>query len=83
AVKKILTCFIFSSVEGVQVGPAVLEGQSYFPWGTRRGDRLVPVPFRCVPVPPVPPFGTTLMSLDPFEYHLYALYHPRHEMRAC
>ena len=25
----------------------------------------------------VPPFGTTLISRNPFEYHRYPLYHPR------
>jgi hypothetical protein len=47
----------------------------YFPWGTRRGDRLVPVPFRCVPVPPVPALGTTLIRRKPFAYRLYRLSH--------
>jgi hypothetical protein len=40
-----------------------------------------PVPIRC-PVPSVPSLGTTLMIPDPFEYHLYRLYHPRNGLIA-
>ncbi len=42
------------------------------PGGVTRWDRSLS---RGVPEPLVPPFGTTLMSLEPFEYHHYPLYH--------
>ena len=43
------SCFISLRKEGVQVGPGVLRGEFDFPRGTRRGDRVVPVPIRCRP----------------------------------
>jgi hypothetical protein len=65
------------------VGPGVLRGEFWVARGTRTRDRVVPIEFRGVPVPLVPPFGTALTRQKPFEYPLYPLSHLEARLRCA
>ena len=57
------------------MGPGVTPRRIVSSTGDRRG-RVVPVLSPApVPITPCTPLSPTLMSPDPFEYHLYRPYH--------